>query len=328
MRRSSFALSCAALAASGSATPAFARRAPAPSPTPVPTPLPTETPLSEELRLERLPHRLEAIAQNAPGTLGVSVHDLYRDTHVAVRGDRPFPLADVFKLAVAVTAFRLADAHKIGLDTQILITAADLRHGTSPIAEAHPRGNVTLPTWQLARAMLVDSDNTACDAVLAAVGGPAVVQNTMTDLGIAGWHVSRTEADLYADAEAKRTFAHGGDNGGTPDGVVALLTAIATQRALFLDTTNELLLALGDSRTGANRLHAGLPATARLAHKTGTSYTIDGIVGATNDAGIVTLPDGRRVIVVAFLADSTAADDARDAVLASVARAVYETYVA
>ena len=213
-----------------------------------------------------------------------------------------FSLASVFKLAVAVTAYRLADQHKLDLDERVSVTAADLRHGASPIAEAHPRGNVSLTMWELVRAMLVDSDNTACDIVLRAIGGPGVVQAMMTRLGYAGFAIRKTEADMYADARAGRTFEHGGENGGTPNAVADLLTAIASQRAAGLDATNELLLDLSDVRTGADRFRAGFPPNVRLAHKTGSGDTTGGLAEATNDAAIVTLPDGRRIVLVALLA--------------------------
>jgi beta-lactamase class A len=329
MRRSSIAVLFIALCVAGAcARPADARRHP-PSPpptTPVPTPAPTATPLSEELRLARLPGQLQAIADDAPGTLGIALYDPYRDARIAIRGDRMFPLASVFKLAVAVTAYRLADQHKLDLDERVSVTAADLRHGVSPIADAHPRGNISFTMWELVRAMLVESDNTACDIVLREIGGPAVVQAMMTRLGYTGFAIRKTEADMYAEARAGRTFAQGGENGATPNAVADLLTAIASQRAAGLDATNELLLDLSDVRTGADRFRAGFPPTIRLAHKTGSGDATGGLTEATNDAGIVTLPDGRRIVLVAFLTASPADDATRAAVLAKVARTVYTAY--
>jgi beta-lactamase class A len=175
--------------------------------------------------------------------------------------------------------------------------------------------------------MLVDSDNTACDIVLREIGGPDAVQAMMTRLGYTGFAIRKTEADMYADARAGRTFARGGENGGTPNAVADLLTAIASQRAAGLDATNELLLDLSAVRTGADRFRAGFPPNIRLAHKTGSGDTTGGLAEATNDAGIVTLPDGRRIVLVALLEDSPADDAARDAVLAKVARTVYAAYV-
>ena len=329
MRRSSIAVFLLALfVGSVRVQPADARRHP-PSPAPataVPTPAPTPTPLSEELRLARLPGELQAIADDAPGTLGIALYDPYRDARIAIHGDRMFPLASVFKVAVAVTAYRLAEQHKLDLNARVSITAADLRHGASPIADAHPRGNVEYTLWELVRAMLVDSDNTACDAVLRQIGGPDTVQAMMTRLGYTGFAIRKTEADMYADARAGRTFARGGENGGTPNAVADLLTGIATQRVAGLDATNEMMLALADVRTGADRFRAGFPPNIRLAHKTGSGDTTGGLAEATNDAGIVTLPDGRRIVLVALLAASPADDATRDAVLAKVARTVYAAY--
>jgi beta-lactamase class A len=331
MRRlSSIVLFVALCVAGFDAPPALARRHhPAPSPTPappVPTPLPTPTPLSETLRLVRLHERLQAIAADAPGKLGIAIVDPFRDTRFSVNGGRMYPLASVFKLAVAVAAFRLADERKLDLDDRVLVTAADLRRGYSPIADAHPRGNVTYTYWQLVRAMLVDSDNTACDYLLHVVGDPPAVQRLLDSLKLHDFAIRKTEADMQADVRAHRTFARGGDNGGTPEAVAALLAAIAAQRVALLDSTNELFVDLAAARTGDGRLRAGIPPDVELAHKTGTSDTIGGVTDATNDAGIITLPDGRHIIVVALLSASRADEATRDATIAAVARAVYDAY--
>jgi beta-lactamase class A len=331
MRRLSIVVLLVALAIAGlDGTPASARRRPPPpTPTPVPatpTPEPTPTPVPERLRVEQLPAQLEAIAAHAPGRLGITVYDLYRGETFSVHGDHAYPLASVYKLAIAVAAFDAADKHTLDLDQRVLLSAADMRHGTSPIAAEHPRGNVTYTYWQLIRRMLVDSDNTASDYVLGAIGGPEAVQKVIDGLKIRGLKIRKTEADLYADALAHRTFARGGDNPGTPDAVAALLTAIGTENALSLDSTNELLVDLTSVRTSPERFRAGLPPTIRLAHETGTSETIDGVADATNDAGIIMLPDGRYVIVVALLDASNASADVRDALLANVARTVYAAY--
>jgi beta-lactamase class A len=73
-------------------------------------------------------------------------------------------------------------------------------------------------------------------------------------------------------------------------------------------------------------LRAGLPPNVPLAHKTGTGNTFGGVADATNDAGVITFPDGRRIVVVAFLYASRADDATRDATLAAVAHAVYDAY--
>jgi hypothetical protein len=66
-----------------------------------------------------------------------------------------------------------------------------------------------------------------------------------------------------------------------------------------------------------------------VAHKSGSSGENEkGMAAATNDVGIMVLPDGKRCIIVVFLSNSTAADKARDETIASIARAVWDSFVA
>jgi beta-lactamase class A len=313
------------------ASPALARRRPAPSPSPVPTATPTPSPsptptLSPTQRLDRLKSQLDEITHAAPGRLGVAVYDLTHGSRVSVRGDEAFPLASTAKLAVALAAFRRADQNRLNLNDRIIVTAADLRRGHSGIAEAHPRGNLTLTYWQLIAATLVESDNTASDLLLGALGGPEAIDIFLTKLGTHGFRYRKSEADLFADTRARRTFARGGDNAGTPNGVADLLAELAQGHYLSLDSTNEMLLLLSYAQTGSGRLRAGLPPGTALAHKTGTSDTFGDTTDATNDAGILTYPDGRRVVIVAFLAAARGDSASRDAVLAHVASVVYDAF--
>ncbi len=310
-------------------TPAVARRrtppsTPAPIATPVPMPSPTS--LSEAVRFERMRAALTAIARDAPGRLGIAVLDLASGERFAIRGDEAFALASVVKVPIAIVAYRLADQKKVDLNARTMLARADYRRGPSDIVDAHPTGGGTYAMWELIRAMIARSDNTASDVVLRAVGGPPVVDQIVRRLNVKGFTIRRSEAELAADLAAKRGFARGGENAGTPNAVAELFAGLATQRFTLVDATNELLLDLDLTSTGPSRLRAGLPANFRLAHKTGTSGTIDGVADATNDAGIVTLPDGRRVVVVALLAGSRAEEAAREATLASVARAVADAY--
>ena len=62
------------------------------------------------------------------------------------------------------------------------------------------------------------------------------------------------------------------------------------------------------------------PAGARLAHKSGTSITFEGVTAAHNDIGILSWPDGHTLIVAAFLTASPAPEQERDAIFAALAR--------
>jgi beta-lactamase class A len=78
------------------------------------------------------------------------------------------------------------------------------------------------------------------------------------------------------------------------------------------------------SVTGSTRLRAGLPTSTVLAHKTGSSGEQDGRAAATNDIGLITLPDGRHLAIAIFVTDARANEPTRDSVIARIGRAAYD----
>src|SRR5205814_4162084 len=93
-------------------------------------------------------------------------------------------------------------------------------------------------------------------------------------------------------------------NWATPKGALALLAALQSKRKLSAESQTLLLKLMTESIPGAKRLKGELPAGTVVAHKTGTGGTQNGITSATNDIGIITLPDARHLAVAAFISDS------------------------
>jgi beta-lactamase class A len=106
--------------------------------------------------------------------------------------------------------------------------------------------------------------------------------------------------------------------------MVGLLVDLQRGRFLTAKSRNLLLKIMAESTTGPRRLRAGIPKGSILAHKTGTGRRIDGIAGAVNDAGIVTLPNGRRFVVAVFLKGTSGTTETRERVIADVARAAVD----
>jgi beta-lactamase class A len=74
------------------------------------------------------------------------------------------------------------------------------------------------------------------------------------------------------------------------------------------------------------RLKGMLPAGTPVAHKTGTGGTRDGVTSATNDVGIITLPNGKHIAIAVFVGDSRADEETREAVIARMAKAAWDTW--
>jgi beta-lactamase class A len=90
------------------------------------------------------------------------------------------------------------------------------------------------------------------------------------------------------------------------------------------ENTDWLLSEMSEMHTRDTRLRAGLPAGTFAALRPGTSGETDGVRAAHNDTGIVRLPDGSHLVIVALLKGAKGSDGERDAVLAQVAHVAYE----
>jgi beta-lactamase class A len=177
---------------------------------------------------------------------------------------------------------------------------------------------VDIPLRELLRLAVSLSDNTAADIVLRKVGGPAVVDSYIRSLGITGFHLQDGEHGLHRDVAAQYR------NWFEPAGAVQLLRRIAERSPLSTQHTQLLLEWMKETPTGAHRIKGELPPATAVMHKTGTSNTANGITYATNDIGLISLPDGRRLALAVFITDSAADEATRDGVISRIARAAYE----
>ncbi len=102
-----------------------------------------------------------------------------------------------------------------------------------------------------------------------------------------------------------------------------LLRIICDRSPLTREHT-DLLLSWMRLSVKSTRIQADLPKGAVVAHKAGTSDVDNGLAHATNDIGLILLPDGRQLAIAIFVTDSTADDTTRDRVIAKIARAAYD----
>jgi beta-lactamase class A len=131
---------------------------------------------------------------------------------------------------------------------------------------------------------------------------------------------------VNSEKEIGRDWQTQYENWATPAGAVELLAALQERRGLSADSQSLVFKLLTGSIPGAKRLKGQLPAGTVVAHKTGTGGTRDGVTSATNDIGIVTLPDGRHVAIAVFVSDSKADEATREAVIAKIAKAVWDKW--
>ena len=187
----------------------------------------------------------------------------------------------------------------------------------SPIRDQYP-GGTEMTVSDLIRFAICESDGTASDVLMRLAGGPAAVQAYLTELHIDGLIVQDTEKSMATDHSLQYR------NSATPDSAIAVLTALHESRGLSQASQALLVKDLIDSKPGAKRLKGLLPPTAIVAHKTGTSGTEKGVTAATNDIGIIHLPSGLHLAIAVFVSDSSADETTREAVIARIAKRVWD----
>jgi beta-lactamase class A len=169
--------------------------------------------------------------------------------------------------------------------------------------------------------MVSESDGTACDVLLRLIGGPEVATKSLRELGIENFIIARYEKEMFEQPSVRY------ENKATPEEAVNVLKLLQTGKILS-DVNRDLLLDLMiNSRPGPKRLKGLLPPGTVVAHKTGTSATINGVTSATNDIGIITLPDGTHLAIAVFVSDTKANLPTREGVIAKIAEAGWKCWV-
>jgi beta-lactamase class A len=251
----------------------------------------------------------------------VAVAFIGADETAAFKGTDRFPMQSVYKLPIGMTVLHQVDQGKLKLDQKVKVSPAEyVRRGQhSPIRDQHPRG-VELSLGEILRLAVSESDGTASDVLMRVAGGPAVIQSYLKDLGIEGIRVVNTEKEIGSGRDVQY------QNWATPESAVALLKIIAAGRSFSPENQTLLLKLMTDTPTGLRRIKGMLPPGTVVAHKTGTGGMVDGISRATNDIGLVTLPDGQQLAIAVFVSDTRLATSASEDVIARLSRAAWDCW--
>ena len=302
-------------------------------------------PASSAVQPASLSQQLEAIAAVPTGRVGIAAIDLATGREVAVRGSESFPMASVVKIAVAAAYLAEVDAGRRSLAKSITLDES-IRSGSDGIGKLMPHPGVTLSAANLIELMLTVSDNTATDMLIANLGGTRAVQRWLNRNRVAGLRIDREIARLVLDnlglpmlpgktaaqtlwasdpltiearAVAVASFDVDPRDTASPLAIARFLARLDKGEMLKPASRTFLLDTMARCRTGADRIPAGLPAGTPVAHKTGT------LAGTSNDVGIVTLPDKRRIAIAVFTR-GIAEGPARAKIIADATRVLFNQF--
>ncbi len=177
-----------------------------------------------------------------------------------------------------------------------------------------------LTARELIELSLTRSSNTATDALLAAVGGTAAVNDWARRAGIENFNLTRDIATLVRDdGEIDPAARIDVRDSATPRDMVKLVSGIYQGKWLTASSRQVIVGAMERCRTGTRRIPALIPTDAKVAHKTGT------LNNTSSDIGVITAPDGRSIAVAIYVTGQGGKLN-REAKIANIARAIYDGY--
>ena len=317
-------------------------------------PAPTPPPGVNNARTRPDPALVREIAdlwQSFPGKTGIAVKRIDGEWEFGHRIDEYFPQQSVSKLWVAMALLDKVDRGEASLSDAIRIGKEDLTLFHQPMAvEVERDGAVVKSVYTLLEKSLASSDNTANDVLLNHAGGPDAVRKffakhdlgkirfgpgeRLLQSGIAGmewkqnlssgrtFYAARAAVPVVQRRQALDAYLADPVDGASPLAIVRALDKLARGELLSDNSTKLLQSILKRTRSGPNRLKAGVPADWEFLHKTGTGQVLGAMATGYNDIGIMTAPDGTRYAVVVMLADTTASVPERMRLMQSVTRAV------
>jgi beta-lactamase class A len=279
-----------------------------------------ETPASASSE-NALQKQIREIANDARGKVSVACSLPKASLNCDLEPHAHPPMQSVFKFPLAIAILHQVEIGKLSLDQPVRFRPEDrIPHAYSPLQDKYPEAGVEVPLRKLLRMTVSLSDNVAADILLGIAHGPDAVRDYIASLGVEGFHLQDGERTLHQDVSAQYR------NWFEPAGAVQVLRRISDDSPLTPEHT-KLLLSWMEGSIQTSRLKGDLPSGTRVAHKAGTSDVDNGLAHATNDIGLITLPDGRRLAIAVFVTDSVADDATRQNVIARIARAAYDAGV-
>jgi beta-lactamase class A len=281
-----------------------------------------------EARLAKLADALGA------SKVGIAAVDLANGRTAFLREGELFPMQGVSALPIAIAFLRLAEQDKASLSAFVRLTAADIAPGRSPMAAKLRRKPVRYTARQLIEHMLLNGDNTATDALLRLAGGPAPIQKELLRAGyLEGIRIDRYERDIqpamfglkpsvaFADPaaftaaiaarspEAQRKalarYLQDSNDTASPRAMTSLYARLASGHLLDLQNADFVLDLMRRTKTGVDRLNAGMRKGWTLARRSGQSRPMPGMTATFNDTGLATSKSGGRIALAVFVEGAT-----------------------
>ncbi len=239
--------------------------------------------------------RVLRIAREAGAeAVAVAYHDYETRTEWSYNGDAWFHAASTMKVPVLIALYaamaegRLQPESRVHVRNRFLSVADGepfrIEAARDANNEVHVRIGRTMRVRELARQMIVTSSNLATNLLVDLLGLDDI-RRILKELGL------EDGIQLHRGVEDERAYQQGISNRVTAHGLLRSLRLIEERTALPQESSEDMLEILHGQEFNSG-IPAGLPETARVAHKTGEISTV------AHDAGLIYLPDRQPYVLV------------------------------
>lgn len=231
----------------------------------------TETMPVVDAKLRRLMEQYKTIEPS------VLVWEFDSGKYVDIQANKIYSAASIIKIPVLIQLFKSIESNQLTIYDEMYLTPYYVASGSGSL-QSKPVGT-KLTIDELARMMITESDNSATNMLMSAIGAMPDVNNGIRDWGLKNTHIQTWLPDLdgtnFTTANDIATMLYNLDNPG------------------FLNINSREYIVDYMSHVHNDRLiPAGLPKGTPFIHKTGD---IGKMLG---DAGIVYMPNGKKYICV------------------------------
>ena len=254
---------------------------------------------------------IAAIETRTGGRIGVAAVDTSSGKRLDHRSQERFPMCSTFKFLAAAAVLKRVDEGKENLERFIRYGAKDILE-YAPVTKAHLEDG-GMPLGALCAAAIEQSDNTAGNLLLDAIGGPAGLTNFARSIGDQITRLDRKEPELNSAIPGDERDST------TPAAMCSDFQRLLLRDVLSESSRHRLEDWLQHNETGALMIRAGVPKSWSIGDKTGRCAN-----GATNDIAILRPRDRAPIVIAIYSVGSTAPADDNAAAVADAARVVME----
>jgi len=251
------------------------------------------TTMASDARAASADGALKRIRERVGGRLGVHALDSQSGKRWGLDENSRYAMASTFKLPLAAALLWQVDRNAFTLDHMLAIAPKDILPNSPAVDAKLAAGGDAMTIRELCRAAVTQSDNAAANVLLNGIGGPSALNEFFRTIGDEVSRLDRHEPALNQNVPGDQRDTT------TPRAMVDSMLRIFTQDVLAIPSRALLIDWMIASRTGLDRVRAGLPKSWNPGDKTGA-----GDYGAFNDLVIAFPPNRRPVFVAVYMSES------------------------